>query len=296
MPGNLQFIKNYKDNHQLRESFFELANSIFGLDFVSWYENGFWGKRYIPFSFADGNSIIANVSVNILDFIIQGTQHRAVQIGTVMKHPDYRNKGLSKRLMNKVLEDYKDSFDFMYLFANDFVLDFYPKFGFEKVQEYQYWSTFHSSAEAGAKNKLRKLNVSNRTDLAFIYSFAIDRIPVSNTFATSNSQGILMYHCLNVFPNEIYYHETEKAIVIFNKNENAFEIFDIISKTPVNIQNVLEDLAGEGSCKVIFYYTPDYEGMTYEIIPVQDGGTLFVKTNENHCYPERVKHPVTSEA
>ncbi|GHH99311.1 GNAT family N-acetyltransferase [Neobacillus kokaensis] len=294
MADYLQFIKNYKENDQYRESFFELANSVFGLNFASWYENGFWGDRYVPFSYADGKKIVANVSVNILDMIIDGKQHHALQIGTVMTHPDYRDQGLSKRLMNKVLEDYKDSNDFMYLFANDSVLDFYPKFGFEKVPEYQYWTTFLSSERP--IEVLRKLDVSNRDDLLFIYSFALDRIPVSNHFATSNSQGILMYHCLNVFPNEVYYHNSENAIVIFNKSGNEIEIFDIISKAPVNIQNIFVDLAGEGRSKVIFHYTPDYEGLVYERNRIQGGGTLFVKTNGDYCYPEGLKHPVTSEA
>lgn len=35
-------------------------------------------------------------------------------------------------------QDYADRVDGMYLFANDDVLNFYPKFGFQKATEYQY--------------------------------------------------------------------------------------------------------------------------------------------------------------
>ncbi|WP_430541067.1 hypothetical protein [Sporosarcina thermotolerans] len=30
-----------------------------------------------------------------------------------MTHPDYRNRGLSKSLMNKVLEEYEHTYDFV---------------------------------------------------------------------------------------------------------------------------------------------------------------------------------------
>jgi predicted GNAT family N-acyltransferase len=47
----------------------------------------------------------------------------------VTTHPDYRGKGLSARLVNKVLEEYENKYDYMYLFANESVLDFHLKFG-----------------------------------------------------------------------------------------------------------------------------------------------------------------------
>ncbi|WP_246145535.1 GNAT family N-acetyltransferase [Bacillus rubiinfantis] len=275
-------------------SFFELANSTFGLNFESWYENGFWGSHYVPFSYKEDNRIVANVSVNILDFIIEGKQHHALQIGTVMTHPDYQGRGLSKSLMNKVFEEFKGSYDFMYLFANDRVLDFYPKFGFKKVQEHQYWTDFMRTGRPNSQ--LRKLDINNKDDLNFIYSFAKERIPVSNRFATSNAPGIFMYHCLNVFPNEIYFQESEQAILIFNHNDNEINIIDIISKQPVNIHHVLNDIANGEHDRIIFHYTPDYQGINLYTYPAKDGGTLFVKTNGDHCFPAQVKHPITSEA
>ncbi|MGM7723633.1 GNAT family N-acetyltransferase [Metabacillus sp. Hm71] len=254
----------------------------------------YWGNNYIPFSYSYDNKIVANVSVNLLDFIIEGKQHRAIQIGTVMTHPEFRHRGLSKQLMNIVLEEYKHLYDFMYLFANERVLDFYPKFGFEIVQEYQYSTNISSNLTA--KNEFRKLDITNKADLQFIYTFAKERLPVSNRFATGNSKSIFMYHCLNVFSNDLYYHPAENAIVIFTKEKDEIEIFDIISKRPVNIQNLLLDLSGKGSYKITFHYTPDYEGMKFAKKQREGGGKMFVKTNGDHFFPEKVKHPMTSEA
>lgn len=290
----LQFINNYRDEEQYRKSFFELANDVFGLNFEKWFENGFWGESYIPFSYVYENKVIANVSVNILVVIIEGKQYNAVQIGTVMTHPDYRNKGLSKRLINKVLAEYKNTYDFMYLFANDSVLDFYPKFGFERVEEYQYSTNFLCNLKS--KKELRKLDITNSNDLHFIYRLANDRIPVSQRFATVNAHGIFMYYCLNVFCEDIYYHDSEEAMVIFQKDENQIDIFDIISRKPVNVNNILNDISCVGTNKIVFHYTPDYEGLLFERNPLKSSGILFVKTTGPNYFPKQVKHPITSEA
>lgn len=37
--------KNYRDNAALRESFNQLANSIFCLNFEDWYQNGLWTDK-----------------------------------------------------------------------------------------------------------------------------------------------------------------------------------------------------------------------------------------------------------
>jgi predicted GNAT family acetyltransferase len=54
-----------------------------------------------------------------------GKEYQAIQIGTVMTHPDYRKKGLAKKLIEHITAIYEKQSDFIYLFANKTVLDFY---------------------------------------------------------------------------------------------------------------------------------------------------------------------------
>jgi GNAT superfamily N-acetyltransferase len=290
----LRFVKDYKVDDRLRASFFELAYEIFGLNFKEWYEKGYWGNQYIPFSYADGNKVVSNVSVNVIDFIIQGKKYKALQIGTVMTHPNYRNRGLSTRLMNKVLEEYKDQYDFMYLFANESVLDFYPKFGFTEVDEYQFAMEF--TVDQAVAGGIRKLDVAKKEDLDLIFQFVNERIPVSKIFATGNSQSITMYHCMDVFNQDIYYLEQEDVIVIFQKMENKVDIFDIIGKREINIEAILTKIVDKGLTKIVFQYTPDYKGLEFESYLLKREGALFVRAKNEHLFPVQVKHPITSEA
>ena len=135
MPYRL--VKQVRGNEVLRKSFMELAMKTFSLNFRRWCEDGYWTERYIPYVLADGDRVIANVSVNRMDMLWRGQAKQYIQIGTVMTDEAYRGKGLSKFLIETVLHDWKDRCDAIYLFANRTVLDFYPKFGFVKAVEHQ---------------------------------------------------------------------------------------------------------------------------------------------------------------
>lgn len=60
----IDIIKNYRDNAKLRRSFNALAGKTFGLNFEDWYQNGFWGDDYNPYSVVLNVEVVANVSVN----------------------------------------------------------------------------------------------------------------------------------------------------------------------------------------------------------------------------------------
>ncbi|WLR54977.1 GNAT family N-acetyltransferase [Mesobacillus subterraneus] len=285
----MKLVSHYRENEVLRDSFFQLATDIFGLDFKSWNEHGYWGKEYIPFSFADGDKIIANVSVNELDFIIDEKNYKALQIGTVMTHPDYRSRGLSASLMNHVLEVYQGKYDFMYLFANDSVLDFYPKFGFIEVEEYQFTAKGFPAPEG---SEYRKLELAD--DLDLIEKIVNGRVPVSKTFSTANSSGITMYHILNVFPEHLYYHIEKGAIVIFTRENNMIQLYDVISSSPIRINDLITCFGS--LVEIQFHFTPDDHDHQYQRAPFKREGALFVKKRPGMELPKFFKHPITSEA
>ena len=93
------FIKDFKDNAVVRESYNSLTGKTYGFDFEQWYQTGYWGNGYIPYSLMDGESVVANVSASIIDCLVLGENRRYIQIGTVMTDPTYQNQGLVRYLM-----------------------------------------------------------------------------------------------------------------------------------------------------------------------------------------------------
>lgn len=289
------FAKDYKDKEVLRNSFFELAASTFGIDFNDWYRKGAWTDRYIPYSFIDKERVIANVSVNLLNLIIHGERKSAVQIGTVMTHPDYRGKGLSSSLMHTVLEEYENCYDFLYLFANDEVLNFYPKFGFTAVQEHLYSvDSLPIQAVSPAAN-IRKLAVDQDEDYKLIRQFASERLPNSRLFGTDNTDGLFLYYCLNVFRDYIYYLEQEDVLAIYQQSEHHTDIYDIIFRNSnVNLPIIMSKIAGRFAHRVNFHFSPDL--MLDTVNSQADDSGLFVKAKQGMEFPTIFKHPVTSIA
>lgn len=102
------YSTNVKNNDILRKSFNELTEKTFYFNFESWFHNGFWGNDYIPCSLIDGEKVVANVSVNLMDFQLDGIKKHYIQIGTVMTDEAYRGQGLNRYLMEKVITEYKE--------------------------------------------------------------------------------------------------------------------------------------------------------------------------------------------
>ncbi|MDL4842333.1 GNAT family N-acetyltransferase [Aquibacillus rhizosphaerae] len=288
------FIKDYRNDEILRTSFNELSNLVFEIDFEGWFQNGFWNNLYIPYSFIERSKVVANVSVNILDLVINGEIKKAIQIGTVMTHPDYRKKGLSSLLLKKVLNDYGDEYEFIYLFANQTVLDFYPKFGFESVDQYQCSMDFLPSQSESPN--VRKLDSNNKKDLDLIYKFASERSPVSKLFGTKNTHGILLFYCMHVYHNDLYYLDDMDVIVIYKKNDSQIDIFDIISKQEVNFDKILSKITDHETNNIVFHYTPDYKGINTKSSLINGSDTLFLKTISKNEFPFQSRHPLIAQA
>lgn len=289
------FVKGYREQHKLRKSFNELAKLVFGIQFESWYEKGYWTDKYIPFSYTDRNQIVANVSVNIIDLVVEGKIKRAIQIGTVMTHPDYRGLGLSRKLMNKVLEEYSGKCDIMYLFANDTVLDFYPKFGFEALDE-TVFSIRYPSSQKNSKASVRKLSGESDEDLQFIYNFSQKRVPVSRVFGTIHTEELLQFYCIVAFPNNIYFLVDEEIIVLYQENnEHELHIYDVVSQKEVNLEKVVNSITTEHTKNVIFHFTVD----NHDRLPLEtkkNNNGLFVRKEGEFLLPVQFKHPITSQA
>ena len=66
----LNLIYDYQNILEYRLSFNELTNKVFAMNFEKWYNKGGWNDRYICYSFAQENKIVANASVSKMDIIL----------------------------------------------------------------------------------------------------------------------------------------------------------------------------------------------------------------------------------
>ncbi|HOT76583.1 MAG TPA: GNAT family N-acetyltransferase [Candidatus Wallbacteria bacterium] len=253
----LTLISDYKNIEKYRSSFNDLAAEVFGIDFEPWYKAGFWNERYVCFSFADGDRVVSNVSVNMMDLTLAGEFKKAVQIGTVMTHPDYRGRGLSSNLMNIVLSEYDSKCDFIYLFANESAYGFYPGFGFGEARESSF--IFEPASFGGdAALNWRKLDIRNGKDLEILKRLAYKRMPVSSKLGVTNDSHLIMFYCLNFYSDDIYYIQQADTALICRAENAALYLYDVLFGNACDTRAVLSAaIKNGGARKAVFMFTPD---------------------------------------
>lgn len=284
---------NYRDDNMLRSSFDRLTEKTYGFNFKQWYEDGYWGDKYIPYSLLDGDKVVSNVSVNIIDFLILGEQKKYVQIGTVMTDEEYRGQGLSRILMERVIKEWEDKCDLIYLFANDSVLDFYPKFGFEQCNEYQYSI---KRIKENKSEKIIKMNMDSNIDREFVYNMACNTIPLSKV-SMKNNASLIMFYCTYFMKDSIYYIEDYEAIIICNFNEDILYIQDIFATKEINLDKIINAMISEKTKKVVLGFTPNNISSYEKSLVNEEDTTLFIKVGKDN--PFKIKDlmfPVLSHA
>lgn len=272
-----EYAVQIREDDPIRESFNELTARTYGFDFEKWYQGGWWKSAYQPHVLMEGGRVVANVSANPMICTIDGQVKRAVQLGTVMTDEASRNKGLSRYLMERVLEEWKDQCDLIYLFANDSVLDFYPKFGFVKAREYAFSMKIKPGSQAAvravkldmgkAKDRERFLNMAAESKA--LYRLDVWRQP-----------GLLMFYAAGIgeIQDSVYYIEELDAVVVAKQQEGTCRILDVFSKGEISLAEAACAVADPGTERVEFGFAPiQGEDGEIEAVPYEnEDDTLFV--------------------
>ena len=264
-----EIIKNYRHNEQLRKSFNELSQKTFGgLEFETWYQNGYWNEKYIPYSILQDGKIISNVSVNRIDCTLNGTPKHYIQLGTVMTDENHRNKGYARILMEEVQKDFSGC-DGFYLYANDSVLDFYPKFGFEKAEEYR----FSASIDSKSDNTTIPILMTNQQEWQDFLKEKNQR--KSQGFLTMDTDDLMMFYLTQFMQKNVYYIKEKDAYVIAEADGDTLTLYDIFSAENIDILSLCFCF-GKDIQKVEFAFTPrnysEFEKSLYK----EEDTTFFV--------------------
>ncbi len=290
------FIKDFKDDESIRKSYNSLAQKIYGINFEGWYQGGYWWSKYIPYSLMDDQNIVANVAVSIMDCVVLGQTKRYIQIGTVMTDSEYRNQGLSRYLMEKVLEDWKNKCDMIYLFANDSALNFYPKFGFTVANQYQYSKSVVSSDD---NIKAEKLDMSLENNRKLLMEKASNSIQTAKLSVVDNS-GLTMFYCISFMQEEVYYLRELDAVAVAGFEGDALDTLhlkDVFSAVKVNLNDVIDELINKAVKRVVLGFKPkDVTGYGENILEEEDL-TFFVMGKDAELFQEnKLMFPLLSHA
>lgn len=291
--GPYQVVSGYQDHEQLRKSFNELTGKVFGFSLEEWYLDGCWSGRYIPYSLVDNDRVVANVSVNIMDFLIFSEKKRYIQLGTVMTDESYRGQGLIRQLMEIILEEWEDHCDLFYLYANDSVLDFYPQFGFLKAFEHVYSKTFRKDPEKAVPLP-KKLSMDDAEDREFLFDSIAGSLAHSEAAMVDNP-NIAMFHCMADQRDNIHNFAEQGVIAIASKQEDTLVLHDVYCSTDFDMDGILEALADEATRKVRLGFVPGDPSSWKRAIRNEEDETFFVREGKGKL-PVGIMFPELSHA
>lgn len=272
-----KYVTNYKDNGSIRAALNRLTRDTFGFDFESWYQNDYWkDDMYMPHSLMDGERMVANVSANRMEFVISGEIKHFIQIGTVMTAKDYRGQGLGRYLIEKVIDTYRDECDGIYLFGNDSVLDYYPKFGFEVSKEYIYKKQLlvdeNREKSPLNQNYIEFIKIENPSNEDRKKFFDYVRHAVSNDGMTMRNVGLMGFYLHDM--EDVYYSESLDTYVVAEIKDNTLHLNCIIAKKTVELNDILESFVGVADT-VILDFTPSNKS-GFEVVEFEEEDcTLF---------------------
>ena len=99
--------------------------------------------------------------------------------------------------------------------------------------------------------------------------YSKERISVSSVIDVKNNGYLLMFYFIIAFPDSIYFLE---------EVDGELHLFDVISKTKVDLDNVLNSIISVDTKSIIFHYIPEHENIESKLI--QDkGDMLFSRPN-----------------
>lgn len=265
----MKIVKDYRDNKELRDSFNELAKKVFNLSFEEWYQNGFWKENYNPVSIVIEGKVVSNVSVNKCNMNYNGNILKLLQLGTVMTAPEYRGNGYVRILMDEIMKEYEGKVDGIYLYANDSVLDFYPKFGFVTKPEFQYSKHVINTATDVTEN----IPMETSEDWVKMVDIIKNR-PQCGNMTMNGNEGLFMFYLSQFMKENVYYVNSIDTYVVAEVYGDTLMLHAIFGEA--SIDDVITSF-GSNISNVILFFTPiDKTGYEEKKVDEEDT-TFFVK-------------------
>jgi GNAT superfamily N-acetyltransferase len=243
----------YWDRPDEKTAFKEFMIQIFGLDFDRWDKAGFWDPSYTPFSYFEQGRVISSVCGYILDATIGGKKTSMLQFSGVGTLPEWRRKGLNRKLTEKVLKWAVGRQEGIFLFSSDVAIPFYKSCGFRPVTEY---IEFIEAAPVPSEKGLRKLDANRDEDLDRIHEYAVSRAPISNEFSIM-SPNLLMFHVLYGLGDGVFEIPDLECIVLLHRSDGHLKIFDVVGKRIPEFSELYPYISENGDEIIEFHFLTD---------------------------------------
>jgi hypothetical protein len=197
-----------------------------------------------------------------------------------MTAPEYRGRGYGRAIMEYLEREYADA-DGVYLFANDTVVDYYPKFGFRPGVEYAYRRAVSQSGE----RKTEQIIMDNPERWAKL-SEAMERSTFREGCRMVDNPGLVFFYVSQFMQEAVFYIAELDAWVIAELEEGVLTIHSIFAGEEVTIDDVAAAFGPEVKTVTLGFTPADRTGWTCEELKEEDT-TFFTRGAAFEKFAER---------
>jgi len=237
------------------EGFLRYVSRVFPrLDFRLWHERGGWTSEYEAYAWARAGEIVANVSVMRMRVVIGGREVRGAQLGAVGCVPEMRGRGLMRPLLERVLAKLDSEADLLWLYANDGVLDFYPRFGFRQVTE----SNFElEAALSPAATPAARVDLDDASERAAWLAACAKSVPPTERLGVRDYGSAALWHACAFYPRNVHALSHGDAYAVAVQRGDTLHLLDLAAPRRFELLPILPSLIQEPIARVRFGFCPE---------------------------------------
>ena len=255
---SLAFRWGYYDEPVGRDALSRLVREVFGLDFGPWSALGCAGT-YTPFSWWEGDRVVANVSASPMSLRVLGRPVEAIQVGTVAVAPSHRSRGLVRGLLERAHAHWAPTHDRWYLFAAPDAAALYERFGYRPLAETSWELPLAERPEArpAPRAGARLLDLARATDRDLVVRLGGERAPVSARVGVVDHAWLLSFYAAVAYPQGLLYVEPLDALALLRADGARLHLADVVGPRTVTLAELLPYLPLGAAEAVSFGFVPD---------------------------------------
>ena len=254
----LQFRKILYEDAEWQNRFFQFVASVFGSPgsdlWQLWRDRGGWTKDYEVFALTDAEQIISTIGRTHMRLCVHGGMQNAYQLGAVGTLPSHRRQGLARRLIDRIIKDLETPEQPILLFANNSVMDFYPRFGFRRVSQQQ--STANVSIIKPFGLSARPFDPASGNDRSRLADLCAHAKPVGGPLSAQNYYPIALWH-LSCRPITSFWVPQHDALIAATAQNGKLVIHDVIAPHRFDLQPLIPQLVSQPITKLEFCFNPE---------------------------------------
>lgn len=200
---------------------------------------------------AEGEEIVASVARTRMALRIGEAETEGFQLGAVATDPERRGRGLSRRLLERALDPIEVGTRPVFLFANESVTEFYPRFGFRRLPQQRF--------EAGAslrpaEARLRPFRLEAEAERVRLARLSA-RAGATGRFAARDYYSVLLWHLVNA-PLQAFWIETPEAFLALGEQAGVPKVLACLAERPFPLPEMLPGAIAAPAERLAFGFDP----------------------------------------